>query len=211
SATLTKERMVGLTLEEQQALESLLLKEQYVKEILNKLKEGDLQIASEQLAYIQQYEKYVELKPIPYLNISHLKIEERKAQTLLEQHLPYSEERTPFHTALFTKQLFQILFSPFTAFFFVLIFCYIYTFDRGNRAFDFLKINSLSNGAIYYGYMLTFVLMVLLYIVLVCCLAMLPPLLMGNSATLFYPLEVAVHTEIVWVPVWKWLVFIPIG
>lgn len=209
--TLKKEELVGLTPEEQQALEFLLLKEDYIKEILNKLNEGDLHIASEQLAYINAYVKYIAVKPIPYLNESQLKVEERKVQALLEHGLAYSEQMTPHNTALFTKQLVQILLSPITAFLLLLIFCYNYLFDRENRIFDFFKMNSLSNVAIYYGYLMPLMLMVILYIVLATFSSLMPPLLTGNINTIFYPIEVAVNTEIMLVPVWKFLVFVPIG
>lgn len=211
NSTLTKERIIGLTSEEQQSLESLLLKENYVKDILNKLNDGNLNIAVEQIGYINEYEKYITVKPIPYLNGSLLKVDERKAQMLLEKHLAYSEQITPFKTALFSKQLMQIFFSPITIFFLLLIFCYRYMTDRENRIFDFFKINSLSNGAIYYGYLAPLLLIVLFYTLLATFLSLLPPLLTGNINTIFYPMEIAVNSEIVLVPVWKWLVFLPIG
>ena len=211
SSTLTKERMIGLTLEEQQALESLLVKEQYVKEILKKLNDGNLHIAAEQLAFVKEYQNYVTLKPVPYLNESSLQLEALKAQALLSNDLSYTEQITPYNTALYTKQLFQIFFNPLTAFLFVLIFGYHYVANREIRLFDFFKMNSLSNRAIYYGYLIPLLLVVLLYILLVCVLSLLPPLLTGNIHTIFYPLEVAVHTDLQLVPVWKWLVFIPIG
>lgn len=212
SSTLTKERVIGLTPEEQQSLDSLLLKEQYVKQILNKLNDGNLQIAAEQLAYVNEYEKYTTaVNFIPYLNQNLLKVEKLKAEKLLEHNLPYSEQITPFKTALFTKQLLQILFSPITAFLILLIFCFKYVSDKENRTFDFFKMNSLSNGAIYYGYLVPLLRIIFLYIFIACFLSLLPPLLTGNITTIFYPLEVAVDSEIILVPVWKWLVFIPIG
>ncbi len=211
NSTLTKERVIGLTSEEQRSLDSLLLKEQYVKEILNKFNDGNLQIATEQLAYLNEYEKYTTFKPIPYLSKNTVKVERLKAEALLEHNLSYSEQITPFKTALFTKQLFQILFSPITAFLILLIFCYRYMSDKENRIFDFFKMNSLSNGAIYYGYFVPLLRIVFLYIFSVCFLSLLPPLLTGNINTIFYPLEIAVNSEIILVPVWKWLVFIPIG
>lgn len=210
-STLKKEGIVGLTPEEQQSMEILLLKEEYIKGILKKLNAGDLDIATEQLAYIKEYEKYIAVKPIPYLNESLLKVEERKAQALFEHRLAYSEQITPFNTALFTKQLMQILFSPVMAFLLLLIFCYKYMFDRENRIFDFFKMNSLSNGAIYYGYLIPLVLAVILYITVATVLTLIPPFLAGNINTIFYPIEVAVNTEIILVPVWKYLVFVPIG
>jgi hypothetical protein len=208
---LIREQMIGLSPEERQALESLLLKEQYVKEILKKLNDGNLQIAAEKLAYLKEYEKFITFVPIPYLSKNTVNIEKHKAEALLEHNLSFSEQITPYKTALFTKQLFQLLFNPITAFLMLLIFCYKYISDRENRTFDFFKINSLSNGAIYYGYIVPLILIVLLYIFIACFLALLPPLLTGNINTIFYPLEVAVNTEITLVPVWKWLVFIPIG
>lgn len=211
NSLLTKERMIGLTMNEEHALDSLLLKEEYVKEILTKLNDGNLQIADEQLAYIKQYRKYITYKPIPYLNENALKDEELKAQVLKEHQLSYSEQLTPYKTALFTKQLLQILFSPITAFLLLLMFCYRYISDKEKRTFDFFKINSLSNLAIYYGYLIPLLLNVLLYIFIVAFVSFLPPLLTGNLDTIFYPLEVAVNNEIILVPVWKWLVFVPIG
>ena len=189
-----------------------MLKEQYVKEILNKLNDGNLQIASEQLAYIKEYDKYTAaVNSIPYLNKNILKVEKLKAEKLLEHNLSYSEQITPFKTALFTKQLFQILFSPITAFLILLIFCYKYVSDKENRTFDFLKMNSLSNGAIYYGYLVPLLRIIFIYIFIACFLSLLPPLLTGNINTIFYPMELAVNSDIILVPVWKWLIFIPIG
>ena len=212
NSTLTKDRAIGLTSEEQQSLESLLLKEQYIKEILTKLKEGNLNITSEQLAFINEYEKYITLKHhIPYLNVNQLKEEARKAEHLLYYDLSYTEQITPSKTTLLSKQLFQILFSPITAFLLLLIFCYSYISDRENRTFDFFKMNSLSSVAIYYGYLIPILLIVLSYTFLAIFLSLLPPLLTGNIHTVFYPIEVAVNSENVLVPVWKWLLFIPIG
>ena len=103
NSTLTKDRAIGLTYEEQQSLESLLLKEQYIKEILTKLKEGNLNIASEQLAFINEYENYITLKHhIPYLNVNQLKDEALKAEQLLNYDLSYTEQINPSKTALLT-------------------------------------------------------------------------------------------------------------
>lgn len=211
TSTLTKERLIGLTSEEQQSLESLLSKEQYINEILKKVNKGNLEIAVEQLAYLKEYETYTSFKAIPYLGNHTVKVEKEKADALIDHHLPFTEENTPFKTALFTKQLFQILFSPVTAFLLIFVFCYKYMFDRENRTFDFFKINSLSNTSIYYGYLIPLLMVVFFYIFIVCFLAILPPLITGNINTIYYPLEVAVNSEIILVPVWKWLVFIPIG
>ncbi|MGN7476293.1 hypothetical protein ACTHOQ_00445 [Solibacillus silvestris] len=211
ASMLKKERAIGLTSEEQLSLDSLLLKEEYLKEILKKLNDENLHIAAEQLAYLNEYEKYTTFKSIPYLGENAVKVEQSKAEALLDHNLSYSEQITPFKTALFTKQLFQILFSPITAFLILLIFCYKYLADKENRTFDFFQINSLSNKAIYYGYLIPLLMVVLVYIFIACFLSLLPTLLTGNINTIFYPIEVAVSSEIVLVPVWKWLVFIPIG
>lgn len=211
NSTLTKESIIGLTTEEQQSLESLLLKEEYLNEILSKINDGNLHIATEQLSYINEYEKFIMFQPITYLNNSVLTVEKKKAEEMIKQDLSYSEQLTPFKTALFTKQLFQILFSPIAAFLILLIFCYTYISDRENRIFEFFKMNSLSNRAINYGYFVPLILMTVIYIFIACLLSLLPTLLTGNIKTLFYPLEVAVNTEIILVPVWKWLVFIPLG
>lgn len=211
TSTLTKERLIGLTSEEQQSLESLLAKEQYINDILKKINNGNLEIAVEQLAYLNEYENYTAFKAIPYLGNHTVKVEKEKAEALIEHHLPLTEEITPFKTALFTKQLFQSFFSPVTAFLLLFVFCYKYMFDRENRTFDFFKINSLSNTAIYYGYLIPLLMVVFFYVVIACILSILPPLITGNINTIYYPLEVAVNSEIVLVPVWKWLIFIPVG
>ncbi|WP_342559334.1 hypothetical protein [Metasolibacillus sp. FSL K6-0083] len=208
---LGKERHVGLTAEQRQSLASLLIQEEHLKEISNKLKENDLEIASAHLAYINEYEKYIHLDSIPYNNKNLLEIEQRKAEKLIEHGLPYTEQMTPFNTALFTKQLFQLLFSPVTALLFLLIFCYKYLFDRENRLFDFFKMNSLSSTVAHYSYLIPFLLAMIMYIVVAGALSLLPPLIMGNINTLYYPIEVAVGTSIIMVPVWKWLVFLPIS
>lgn len=211
TSTLTKERVIGLTPEEQQSLESLLLKEQYINDILKKLDENDLQIAAQQLAYLNEYENYIAFKAIPYLGEHTVTVEKEKAEALIDHQLAYTEQNTPFKTALFTKQLFQVLFSPITAFLLLLVFCYKYIFDRENRTFDFFKINSLSSTAIYFGYLIPLLMVVLCYIALACVVSLLPPLITGNLNTIYYPVEVAVNSEIILVPIWKWLVFIPIG
>lgn len=210
-SALNKERIIGLTTEERQSLDSLLLKEDYIKEISKKLNDGNLQIAAEQLAYINEYEKFTTFVSIPYLDKNTLKVEKHKAEELIQHNLSYSEQITPFNTALFTKQLFHLLFSPITAFLILLIFNYKYIYDRENRIFDFFKMNSLSNVAIYYGYLIPLLMVVLFYIFIACFLSLLPPLITGNINTIFYPLELSVNSEVILVPVWKWLVFIPIG
>ncbi|WP_107838721.1 ABC transporter permease subunit [Metasolibacillus meyeri] len=207
----SKERLVGLTEEQRQSLDSLLVQEQYLKEISSKLKANDLAITSAHVAYINEYDNYVNLVHIPYNNEKLLEIEQRKAAQLIKHDLPYTEQVTPYNTALFTKQLFQLLFSPVTAFLFLLIFCYKYLSDRENRLFDFFKVNSLSTTAVYYGYFIPFLLIALLYIVLASSLSILLPLITGNIHTIYYPIAVAVGSTIVMVPVWKWLVFLPIG
>ncbi|MEK5080116.1 hypothetical protein MKX73_14395 [Solibacillus sp. FSL W7-1436] len=211
TSTLTKERVIGLTPEEQQSLQSLLLKEQYINDILKKLAENDLQIVDQQLAYLNEYENYIAFKAIPYLGEHTVEVEREKAEALFDHQLGYTEQNTPFKTALFTKQLFHILFSPITAFLLLLAFCYQYMFDRENRTFDFFKINSLSSTAIYFGYLIPLLMVVLCYIALACAVSILPPLLTGNLNTIYYPVEVAMNSEIILVPIWKWLVFIPIG
>ncbi|WP_339198981.1 hypothetical protein MKY27_07130 [Solibacillus sp. FSL R5-0449] len=211
TSTLTKERVIGLTPEEQQSLESLLLKEQYINDILKKLDENDLQIAEQQLAFLNEYENYIAFKAIPYLGEQSVTVEKEKAEALIDHQLAYTEQNTPYKTALFTKQLFQILFSPVTAFLLLLVFSYKYMFDRENRTFDFFKMNSLSSTAIYFGYLMPLLLVELCYIVIGYVLSFLPPLLSGNLNTIYYPVEVTVNSEVVLIPIWKWLVFIPIG
>lgn len=211
TSTLTKERVIGLTPEEQQSLESLLLKEQYINDILKKLDENDLQIAEQQLAFLNEYENYIAFKAIPYLGEHSVAVEKEKAEALIDHQLAYTEQNTPYKTALFTKQLFQILFSPVTAFLLLLVFSYKYMFDRENRTFDFFKMNSLSSTAIYFGYLMPLLLVELCYIVIGYVLSFLPPLLSGNLNTIYYPVEVTVNSEVVLIPIWKWLVFIPIG
>ncbi|WP_339176130.1 hypothetical protein MKY51_06980 [Solibacillus sp. FSL R5-0691] len=211
TSTLTKERVIGLTPEEQQSSESLLLKEQYINDILKKLDENDLQIAEQQLAFLNEYENYIAFKAIPYLGEHSVAVEKEKAEALIDHQLAYTEQNTPYKTALFTKQLFQILFSPVTAFLLLLVFSYKYMFDRENRTFDFFKMNSLSSTAIYFGYLMPLLLVELCYIVIGYVLSFLPPLLSGNLNTIYYPVEVTVNSEVVLIPIWKWLVFIPIG
>ncbi|WP_339216100.1 hypothetical protein [Solibacillus sp. FSL W8-0372] len=212
SSMLTKDRVIGLTPDERESLDILLLKEEHIKEILAKISEGDLQIAQQQLAYINEYETYTATtKFIPYLNQDTLKLERLMAEHLLEYDLPYTEQITPYKTTLFTKQLFQIFFSPITIFMLLLVFCFKYMADKEKRLFDFFKINSLSNTSIYYGYLVPLLSIVFMYILIASILSFLPPLLTGNVNTIFYPLEVAVGSEMILVPVWKWLVFIPIG
>src|SRR5690606_8810644 len=161
--------------------------------------------------YLNEYENYIAFKAIPYLGEHTVAVEREKAETLADQQLAYTEQDTPFKTALFTKQLFQILFSPGTAFLLLLGFCYKYIFDRENRTFDCFKINSLSNTAIYLGYLIPLLMVVLSYIVIICVVSLLPPLITGNLNTIYYPVEVALNSETILVPIWKWLVFIPIG
>lgn len=208
---LSKEKQFGLTSEQQQSLTSLLSQEEYLKVILNKLKNDDLHISLEHQAYINAYQEYVNLGSIPYNNQNVIDTEQYKVEELLEHDLTYTEQINPFKTALFTKQLFQILFSPMTLFLFILIFCYKYQADREGRTFDFFKVNSLSHVSIYYGYLIPLLMAVLLYIIISCFLSLLPPLITGNINTIYYPIEVTAGSEIIMVPTWKWLIFIPIG
>ncbi|QTD40023.1 hypothetical protein [Sporosarcina sp. Te-1] len=209
--TLNKKRNIGLPEEQQQALDSLLLQENYLDEIVDKLSEGNLNISFENLAYIQEYREYNNYGFINYNNDSLLQVEKNKVKILMNQDLPYTEQKTPYKTALFTKQVFHLLFSPITAFLFLLIFSYKYLADKQNRIFDFLKIKSLSNTAIYYGYLFPFLLLILGYIVLVSILSLFPPMLTGNINTIQYPIEIFVGAETILVPVWKWLLYLPIG
>ncbi len=210
-SALLQERRVGLSEEEQQALDSLLSQEVYLKEISSKLELGNLDITFENIEYIKEYRAYEDLKLGSYNNKSLLVIEQQKAEKLAEHDLSYTEQQTPFKTALFTKQLFQIFFSPMMAFLILLIFSYKYISDEENRTFDFLKVNSLSNTSIYYGYLTPFILFVLLYIVLASFLSLLPILLTRNLNTIHYPIEMIVDSETMMVPVWKWLFFLPIS
>ncbi|MBE1555920.1 hypothetical protein [Sporosarcina limicola] len=211
SRALKKQRHIGLTEEQQQSLDSLLSQEKYLYEISSKLDQGNLDISLENIKYTKEYKAYVGSVSIPYNNMNLLTIEQRKAEMLAEHNLSFTEQQTPFNTALFTKQLFQLLFSPITAFLFLLIFSYKYLSDAENRTFDFFKVNSLSNTAIYYGYLTPFLLIVPLYIFIASFLSLLPTLVTGNINTIHYPIEIAVGSETMMVPVWKWLLFLPIG
>ena len=211
SKTLYKERHIGLPSKQQQALDSLLLQEESLKEISNKLDHGNLDIPFENIEYIKEYKEYIKYNFINYNNENLLDIEQQKVEVLGEYRLSYTEQQTPYKTALFTKQLFQLLFSPITAFLFLLIFSYKYLSDEENRTFDFFKVNSLSNTAINYGYLIPLLLTVPLYILLASFLSILPPLVTGNLNTIHYPIEMVVDSETIMVPVWKWLVFLPIG
>lgn len=205
-----KEQMIGVTTPEKQAIDSLLIQEQYIKDILAKLESGDLHIAQLQLSYLQEYHGYTELVPIPYLSLDTSK-ETTKAQDLIARDLSYIEEKTPYDSALYSKQVLEILLNPITLFLLLLIFMYRYTYDRENRSFDFFKLNSLSNRAIYFGYLIPMLLVVGLYVTWAVLISNLPVLFTGNLQTLHYPLEILVLSQSVWVPVWKWLVFIPLG
>ncbi|CAM3114353.1 hypothetical protein FITA111629_04460 [Filibacter tadaridae] len=211
SKILNKKRNIGLSEDAQQGLDSLLSQEEYLKQISSKLDEGVLDISFENIEYIKEYEAYEEYISIPYNNKDILNIEQQKVETLAKHNLSYTEQQTPYKTALFTKQLFQLFFSPITAFLFLLIFSYKYLSDRENRTFDFFKVNSLSNTAIYYGYLIPFLLLVLVYIFIASFFSLLPTLVTGNLNTIHYPIEMAVQSETMMVPVWKWLLFLPIG
>lgn len=183
----------------------------YLKEISTKLARGDLDISNENLAYLKAYSEYESYDFISYINPQVLKVEQQKAAALSKQGLPFTEQETPFNTALFSKQLFQLLFSPFTAFLFFLIFIYKIISDEQNRTFEFFKVNSLSNTAIYYGYLIPFLMLAIVYTILAGFFSLLPPLLTGNLETIHYPIDMLIGTETVMVPLWKWLLFLPIG
>lgn len=208
---LNKKSDIGLPEEQQLALDGLLLQEVYLKEISTKLGRGYLDISKENLAYLKAYSEYESYDFINYINPKLLDVERQKAATLAKQELPFTEQDTPFNTALYSKQLFQLLFSPFTAFLFLLIFIYKTISDEQNRTFEFFKVNSLSNTAVYYGYLMSFLMLVLVYTILAGFLSLLPPLLTGNLDTIYYPIEVIIGAETLMVPVWKWLLFLPIG
>ncbi|QTD42774.1 ABC transporter permease [Sporosarcina sp. Te-1] len=209
--TLNKKRHIGLPENQQLALDSLLVQEEYVKRIVQTLTDSDLNIVNDNLAYIDEYMDYRNYKFIPYENEDLLEIERGKARSLVAHSLPFTEQETPFQTALFTKQLSLLLFNPLTALLFLLIFSYKYSTDAQNRTFDFLKMNSLASPSIYYGYVISFLLFMISYVLFSVILAFLPPLVTGNLNTVFYPVEVVVGGETKMVPVWKWLLFLPIG
>lgn len=209
--TLNKKRLVGLPEEQQLALESLLVQEEYLKEISIKVADGNLDIASDTIAYIKEYKEFKRFNFIEYQSEDLLEIEQKKAEVLSEHNLPYTEQETPYKTALFTKKLFQFLFNPITAFLFFLLFIYKYRTDEENRTFDFFRMNSLSNPAVYYGYLASFFIWTVGYILIASLFSLLPPLLTGNLSTVYYPIEVIVGSNTEMVPVWKWLLFLPIG
>ncbi|MCG3087600.1 cytochrome b/b6 domain-containing protein [Sporosarcina cyprini] len=209
--TLNKKRNIGLPEEQQNALDSLLLQEEYLKKIVDKLSDNDLNISFENLAYLKEYEEYVNYNFINYNNVSILQVEQKKVEILKDKELPFTEQKTPSTTALFAKQVFFLLFSPITAFLFLLIFSYKYVADKQNRIFDFLKIHSLSNTTIYYGYLFPFLLIILGYIAVASILSLLPALLTGNIDTIHFPIEVINGAETILVPVWKWLLYLPIA
>lgn len=211
SKMLNKKSHIGLPQEEQLSLDSLLLQEEYLKEISTKLERGDLDISDENLLYLKEYSRYENYDFINYINVKLLEVEQQKAATLSRHDLPYTEQKNPFNTALFSKQLFQLLFSPFTAFLFVLVFSYKTISDEQNRTFEFFKVNSLSNTAVYFGYLMPFLILVLGFTILAGFLSFLPPMLAGNLNMIHYPIEVVIGTETLMVPVWKWLLFLPIG
>lgn len=211
SKTLIKKRYVGLPENQQLALDSLLVQEDYVKRISQRLSEGDMDIAKDNLAFINEYLDYRKYNFIHFENEDLLEIEKDKLNDLAKHDLPFTEQQTPVKTALFTKQLLHLLLNPLTALIFLLMFCYKYTTDERNRTFDFLKVNSLSNPAIYYGYVFSSFLFMVGYLLFSVVLAFLPPLFTGNLKTVYYPLEVAIGGSTAIVPAWKWLLYLPIG
>ncbi|WOV87188.1 hypothetical protein QWT69_15210 [Sporosarcina oncorhynchi] len=208
---LNKKRQVGLPEDQQNALDSLLLQEEYLKLISQNIAEDNLNIAGNLLAYIDEYKDYKKYNIIEYYNYDILEIERKKAEALFKHQLSFTEQKNPYKTALFSKQLFQFLFNPITAFLFFLIFSYKYRADEENGTFDFFKVNSLSNPAVYYGYLVSIYMYLLVYIFIATTLSMLPPILTGNLKTIYYPIEVIVGAETLMVPVWKWLIFLPLG
>ncbi|REB07854.1 hypothetical protein DVB69_07650 [Sporosarcina sp. BI001-red] len=211
SKTLNKKNHIGLPDEQQQALDSLLAQEDLINEIDQDLHDGNLTIAADLIGYIDEYENYTKLHFVNFENESLLKIEKDKAQMLVMHNLPYTEQQNPVYSVLFTKQLLQLFLNPITAMLFLLFFTYKHISDEQNRTFDFFRVNSVSNRAIYFGYLISFLLFMASYIVIVSILSVLPPLLTGNLDTIHYPTEVIVGAETKMVPVWKWLLFIPIG
>lgn len=208
---LNKKSHLGLPEEQQIALDSLLVQEGYLKEISTKLGIGDLDISTENLAYLKEYNLYENYDFINYNNTKLLEVEHLKAATLQRHDLTYTEQETPYNTTLFSKQLFQIVFSPFTAFLFLLIFIYKLISDDQNRIFEFFKVNSLSNITVYFGYLMPFVILLLKYTILASFLSLLPPIVTGNLDMIHYPIEVVIGTDTLLVPVWKWLLYLPIG
>lgn len=206
-----KEADIGATDEELQSLEPLARQEQYLKEILSDIQKGNLHIAGNQISFYDEYMKFVDLKPIFYLGQGEKFIEKEKAILLKKHNLPYMEEKNPYESALFTKQLIEIFFHPIIALLFLIIFCFRYINDRKNKVFNFFQLQSLSKSSIYLGYFMLLVGSILAYIITVSFLSILPVLLEGNWESFNYPVEILKGTEIVFIPIWKWLLYIPIG
>lgn len=206
-----KESGVVLDKEEHIALESLLIHENYLKDIIQKIKLESLDFVAEHKKYIEEYQTYTDHSGF-VIHSSNNFFKPLNKINLLEKHqLPYLEEKNPWNTSLFTKQLFQIFFSPITAFLFILLFIYKYISDRDNRTFDFLKLNSLSPTSIYYGYLVPFIIMIVGYVFFAALISILPVLLAGNINTIHYPIDLNMAGESNLVSVWKWLIYMPIG
>lgn len=206
-----KNEDIGASENEIKSLKPLAKKEEALLMIRQKLEEGNLDIANNQITFYDEYTKFIELKPIFYMGRSDEYHEKNKAIFLLENELPYLEEKTPYNSALFTKQVFEILFNPITLFLFLVIFSYLYTSDRENRIVDFLKLQSLSSRSIYSSYLLLLFGSVMLYVIIGVLLASAPVLLSGNWESIHYPVEVLRGTELVFIPVWKLLLFKPLS
>ncbi|WP_342526103.1 hypothetical protein MKY84_11285 [Chryseomicrobium sp. FSL W7-1435] len=206
-----KEAAIGAPENELKALEPLYKKEEHLRDILTDLNNGNYNVAEKQIAFYKEYKSFTDLKTIYYLGQSDGFLEKEKALILHDNELGHLEETTPYDSALFTNRIFELLFNPLTVFFFLLIFSYRYINDRENRTFDFLKLQSLSNKSIYFGYFLLLVGSVLLYAVMVITLAFLPVILSGSWESINYPVEVLQGTEVVFIPVWKWLLYRPLG
>ncbi|MBD7985520.1 hypothetical protein H9649_13065 [Sporosarcina sp. Sa2YVA2] len=208
---LLRESELGLDEEQQISLDSLLIHENYLKEIIQKVRSESLDFVTEQKRYIEEYQTYTEHSDVIVHSRNNFFDPLDKIELLEKHQLPYLEEKTPWNTSLFTKQLFQIFFSPVIAFLFLLLFIYKYISDRDNQTFEFLKLNSLSPTSIYYGYLIPFIIMIVGYAFFAALLSFLPVLLTGNINTIHYPIDVNLIGESNLVYVWKWLIYMPIG
>lgn len=206
-----KQATAGLDEEEAFMLERLLVHESHLKNMLKKIRAGQYDFVDEHQKYVESAQTLLEETGLDLYRLQDFSGVIEKINVLQHYNLPYMEEQTPFNNGLFTKQMMQIFFNPITAFIFLLAFIYKYLSDREQNLFDFLKLQAQSPFSIYTGYLLSFLLVLVIYVTFTALLAFLPTLLTGNLATLSYPSELVLIGKSEFSSVFMWLLYLPMS
>ncbi|WP_143544277.1 hypothetical protein [Salinicoccus kekensis] len=207
-----KESDVGLTEMDEEVRTNLETQFDLVSSMYRKLEENNMDISSEIIRYVNEYETYDRYEGyIQIESMDQLAVQKEKAEIINAHGIEYIEEEMPYNSSLFALQIMNLFLNPITLLFLLLIVNFKFTSDQRNKIFEWMQLNSVSKKNISFSFLGAFVLTTIMYALIIMVVSLLPMIITGNFQTIHYPVELFTNDGTSFIAAWKLLLYIPIG